>query len=152
MTEKLRRRNVELECHFNAVQKIEGDHEKLQQLFLNLFLNAIDAMPEGGKLCVCLNPGSDGNVVVDVEDTGVGIKREAATKIFEPFYTTKEAGRGSGLGLMVARGIVHEHDGEIEVTSRPGQGTVFRIEFPARGAEAGEDGDRALPGSSRSGP
>jgi signal transduction histidine kinase len=152
MTEKLRRRNVELECHFNAVRKIEGDHEKLQQLFLNLFLNAIDAMPEGGKLCVCLNPGSDGSVVVDVEDTGVGIKREAATKIFEPFYTTKEAGRGSGLGLMVARGIVHEHDGEIEVTSRPGQGTVFRIEFPVRGEEAGDGRDRPLRGSSQSRP
>ncbi|UCE85848.1 MAG: hypothetical protein JSU66_16210 [Deltaproteobacteria bacterium] len=136
MTEKLRSRKVDLVRKFQTVPEIEGDHEKLQQLFLNLFLNAIDAMPEGGTLCVCLCPGANGSVVVDVEDTGVGIKREVAKKIFEPFYTTKEAGRGSGLGLMVARGIVHEHDGEIEVTSRPGHGSVFRIEFPAPHAPA----------------
>ena len=136
LSEKLRRTHVEIERHIAPVPSISGDPEKLQQLFLNLFLNAIDAMPDGGKLRVTVRPGSDATVIVEIEDSGVGIAHAAGAKIFEPFYTTKEAGRGSGLGLMVARGIVHDHDGEIEVQSETGRGTCFSIAFPVPDAPA----------------
>ena len=127
--EKLQRRGVEVERRFDEIPSIWGDDEKLQQLFLNLFLNAIDAMPDGGKLFVALQGGEDGQVAVTVRDDGVGMGADALERIFEPFYTTKEAGRGSGLGLMVARGIVRDHDGEIRASSEAGRGTEFRIDF-----------------------
>jgi signal transduction histidine kinase len=108
---------------------ILGDHEKLQQLFLNLFLNATDAMPGGGELRIELQRLPDA-VEVRVGDTGHGIPEELLERIFEPFFTTK-SGRGSGLGLMVCRGIVQDHGGTIDVKSRVGEGTEFRLEFPA---------------------
>lgn len=130
LTDELRRRNIRVERKFEDVRTIEGDHEKLQQLFLNLFLNAIDAMPDGGALRVSLARGEEDSVAVSVVDTGVGLTEDEIARIFEPFYTTKEAGQGSGLGLMVARRIVHDHDGEVEVTSGVDRGTEFRISFP----------------------
>ena len=116
------------------VPVILGDAERLQQLFLNLFLTAADAMPDGGELRVELAPAGDDVVVVTVSDTGCGMSPEVMARIFEPFFTTKEGGQGHGLGLMVARGIVSDHGGRLDVASREGHGTRFTAQFPiARG-------------------
>src|SRR6185437_7534946 len=103
---------------------------RLQQVFLNLFLNARDAMPSGGMLEVRTSE-VNGYVEVEITDTGIGIQRENLTRIFDPFFTTKAMGRGTGLGLSVSYGIIKEHAGRIEVRSTPGKGTSFRLEFPA---------------------
>ncbi|MBI4462037.1 MAG: PAS domain S-box protein [Acidobacteria bacterium] len=112
---------------------VQGNAGKLQQVFLNLFLNAKDAMPAGGTLRV-RTARHDARIQVEVTDTGVGISRENLHKIYDPFFTTKSAasGRGTGLGLAVCYGIIQEHAGTIQVSSSPGQGTSFLLEFPAR--------------------
>jgi len=102
----------------------------LQQVFLNLFLNAKDAMPSGGMLEV-RSAANHGTVQIEVADTGMGIERENLARVFDPFFTTKATGRGTGLGLSVSYGIIKEHAGRIEVRSTPGKGTSFRLEFPA---------------------
>jgi signal transduction histidine kinase len=131
LSEKLKSRSIRVERDFREVPSISGDPERLQQLFLNLFLNAIDAMPEGGELRLSLSPGVDGAVAVAVADTGVGIAEADLPRIFEPFFTSKPAGEGNGLGLMVAHGIVKDHEGTISVESEPGCGTEFRLHFPS---------------------
>ncbi len=112
---------------------IHGNAGKLQQVFLNLFLNAKDAMPGGGTLAVSTQNGF--GVSVTVRDTGSGIAPEHVNRIYDPFFTTKTAprdgqGRGTGLGLSVTYGIIQEHAGKIQVDSRPGEGTAFHLEFP----------------------
>jgi hypothetical protein len=109
---------------------IRGNAGKLQQVFLNLFINARDAMESGGTLRVTTKPDAVG-VQVEVSDSGPGIPRENLARIFDPFFTTKGARKGTGLGLSVSYGIVEEHGGVIEVESKAGEGTVFRLEFPA---------------------
>jgi len=106
-----------------------GSNNRLQQVFLNLFMNARDAMPNGGMLEVRTN-ANNGYVEVEVTDTGSGISRENLHRIFDPFFTTKSSGRGTGLGLSVSYGIIKEHAGKIDVRSTPGKGTSFRLEFP----------------------
>jgi signal transduction histidine kinase len=128
--ERLEQRGVSVVRDLAPGATVLGDSERLQQLFLNLFLNAADAMPDGGELRVELREGS-GTVVVRVADTGVGIGAEDLERIFEPFFTTKEAGHGSGLGLMVCKGIVADHGGQIDVVSVPGKGTEFTVSIPA---------------------
>jgi two-component system NtrC family sensor kinase len=113
--------------------RIHGNTGRLQQVFLNLFLNARDAMPNGGTLRVVTSNG-DG-VSVLVSDTGSGIAQEHIRRIYDPFFTTKTVpqegqSRGTGLGLSVTYGIIQEHAGKIRVESRPGQGTVFYLDFP----------------------
>jgi signal transduction histidine kinase len=130
--EKLTRRRIEVERDLPAVGSVPGDPERLQQLFLNLFLNAADAMPEGGRLCVSLAKDGDDHALVRVADTGTGIRPEHLDKVFDPFFTTKKAGEGSGLGLMVCKGIVSDHGGSIDVHSELGKGTEFRIVLPLR--------------------
>ena len=107
-----------------------GSGNRLQQVFLNLFLNARDAMPSGGMLEV-RSSAHNGTVEVEVTDTGAGISREDLARIFDPFFTTKASARGTGLGLSVSYGIIKEHAGKIEVHSTPGKGTSFRLEFPS---------------------
>lgn len=109
---------------------VRGSANKLQQVFLNLFLNARDAMPQGGMLEV-RTAAHNGTVEIEVADTGNGISREHIHKIFDPFFTTKSGGRGTGLGLSVSYGIIKEHAGKIDVRSTPGRGTSFHVEFPA---------------------
>jgi two-component system, NtrC family, sensor kinase len=109
---------------------VRGSANKLQQVFLNLFLNARDAMPGGGMLEV-RTAAHNGSVEVEVADTGAGIPREDIHRIFDPFFTTKATGRGTGLGLSVSYGIIKEHAGKIDVRSTPGKGTSFHVEFPA---------------------
>ncbi len=106
-----------------------GVEYKLQQVFLNLFLNARDAMPKGGWLSIATRV-DNGDAVVEVADTGVGIPAEHLARIYDPFFTTKPDGRGTGLGLSVTYGIVQEHAGALVCESSPGQGTRFRLTLP----------------------
>ena len=109
-----------------------GSAEQLTQVLMALMLNALDAMEQGGQLTVRtgLSPARTDEVVVEVQDTGVGIAPGDQGKIFEPFYTTKPPGRGTGLGLSICYGIVADHRGRIEVDSLPGRGATFRIFLP----------------------
>ncbi len=109
---------------------VRGDMNQLQQVVLNLSLNACAAMPQGGRLAL-RTISADGHVIMSVKDTGCGIKAEHLDKIFEPFFTTQEVGKGTGLGLSVTYGIVEQHGGELEVESQEGQGSTFTITFPA---------------------
>jgi PAS domain S-box-containing protein len=118
---------------------VRGNENRLQQVFFNLILNARDAMPRGGWLTV--NTHADGDtVVVEISDTGHGIRKEDIKRIYDPFFTTKGIGRGTGLGLAVSYGIVQEHGGAIFVDSTPGQGTTFQVALPA--AELAEAAQR----------
>ena len=109
-----------------------GSAEQLIQVLMALMLNALDAMEQGGELTVrtAVSPARAGEVLVEVQDTGVGIPAHDQGKIFEPFYTTKPPGRGTGLGLSICYGIVSDHGGRIEVDSAPGRGATFRVFLP----------------------
>ena len=109
-----------------------GNAEQLTQVLMALMLNAVDAMDDRGKLIVRTgrNPSRADEVVLEIEDNGIGIPRGDQSKIFEPFYTTKPPGRGTGLGLSICYGIVEDHKGRIEVESQPGRGTTFRVYLP----------------------
>jgi len=120
-----------------SLPEIEADVPSLQQVFLNLELNALAAMPKGGTLLVRTyadNPSADGKTYVQVEvaDTGKGIPPQNLDKIFKPFFTTKELGNGTGLGLSISRNIVEEHSGEIQVRSELGKGTSFTVRLPMK--------------------
>lgn len=104
---------------------------KLQQVFTNLILNARDASPDGGRVTIATSTADDGSLLVEISDTGIGIAPENVAKIYDPFYTTKGVGQGTGLGLAVSYGIVQEHAGHITVDSIPGRGTTFRITLPS---------------------
>jgi PAS domain S-box-containing protein len=108
---------------------VQGIEHKLQQVFLNLFLNARDAMPKGGWLTIVTRQERAG-AVVEVADTGSGIPPEQLSRIYDPFYTTKAIGKGTGLGLSITYGIVQEHGGTISCESQLGQGTRFSIRLP----------------------
>jgi signal transduction histidine kinase len=125
-----------------GLPRVAGDPDRLQQVMINLLLNAVQAMPEGGALAVetrsvrRARPGLEGGaeqafVTFSVQDTGGGIAADIKDKIFDPFYTTKEGQGGTGLGLAVVSGIVKEHDGWIDVEDATGGGTVFRVYLPA---------------------
>jgi two-component system NtrC family sensor kinase len=109
---------------------VAGIEHQLQQVFLNLFLNARDAMPSGGWLSVSTRFDEDGMVAVEVADTGSGIPSEQLARIYDPFFTTKAIGRGTGLGLSITYGIVRDHHGSIQCDSVPGQGTKFTMTLP----------------------
>ena len=109
---------------------VVGMEHKLQQVFLNLFLNAKDAMPRGGWLTIATR-SEDARAIVEVADTGSGIPSEYIARIYDPFFTTKAIGQGTGLGLSITYGIVREHDGAIDCDSTVGQGTRFSLSLPA---------------------
>jgi two-component system, NtrC family, sensor kinase len=116
---------------------VSGTEHKLQQVFLNLFLNARDAMPKGGWLSIATRVDGD-RVIAEVSDTGSGIPSEHLARIYDPFFTTKAIGQGTGLGLSITYGIVREHDGAISCESGVGVGTRFILGFPQ--APAAEQG------------
>jgi hypothetical protein len=120
---------VRRELSDTAVVVIGMEH-KLQQVFLNLFLNARDAMPRGGWLTIATRGDGD-HAVIEVADTGSGIPSEYIARIYDPFFTTKAIGQGTGLGLSITYGIVREHDGSIDCDSTVGQGTRFTVTLPA---------------------
>jgi signal transduction histidine kinase len=127
---QLRTASVEVKLNLEAsLPPVSGNAGKLQQVFLNLFLNARDAMSSGGVLAV-RTWSDDGVARIDVADNGEGIASENLERIYDPFFTTKGARKGTGLGLSVTYGIVREHGGSIEVESQPGMGTRFHLELP----------------------
>jgi two-component system NtrC family sensor kinase len=127
---------VEVERDFPAeLPAIHGDPKTLQQVFLNLFVNAIQAMKQGGTLTVRAYCEDGHWLKVEVADTGTGIDPEDLPHIFEPFYTTKEVGRGTGLGLSVSYGIIQKHGGHIEVKSKKGEGSTFTVVLPVEESE-----------------
>jgi len=115
---------------------VNGNPRNLQQVFLNLILNAVQAMPNGGDLRIAATREGD-FARVEIQDSGVGIPAESVEKIFEPFFTTKEAGEGTGLGLSVSYSIIEKHRGRIEVVSRVGEGTTFIVFIPICRTEGG---------------
>lgn len=126
-----------LEIHLVALHKeypdgecqVECNGQKIQQALMSLLINAIEAMPNGGKIVVRLTV-ENGNAVIRVSDTGTGIQEKDLQHIFEPFYTTKETGKGTGLGLAVVYGIIRQHKGNIEVEKTSSTGTTFKISIP----------------------
>lgn len=128
---QLRRSQIEIVRRYDKdAPEAYGNAGKLQQVFTNLILNARDAIPDGGRIIVATEVADDGSLVAEISDTGIGIAPENVAKIYDPFYTTKGVGQGTGLGLAVSYGIVQEHTGRITVESTPGQGTTFRITLP----------------------
>jgi PAS domain S-box-containing protein len=128
---QLRRSQIKIFRRYNPeAPEAYGNAGKLQQVFTNLILNARDAIPDGGKIIVSTDTAEDGSLVAEITDTGIGIAPENVAKIYDPFYTTKGVGQGTGLGLAVSYGIVQEHAGRITVDSTPGHGTTFRIILP----------------------
>jgi len=137
---QMRKASIEVKVRLEpGLSPVKGSSGKLQQVFLNLFMNARDAMGEAGiaapggtrgVLEVVTRQGEKG-VEVDVIDTGHGIAPEHLSRIYDPFFTTKSAKKGTGLGLSVTYGIIQEHGGVIEALSKPGEGTCFHLEFPA---------------------
>ena len=129
---KLELQGIKLIKHlYPEVLWIRGNANRLEQCLLNLIFNAMEAMPEGGELCVV--SGLDDarkQVKVEIRDTGSGIQKNDLNHIFDPFFTTKEAGKGTGLGLSIVYGIAKNHDGRIRVESEEGQGSSFFLEFP----------------------
>ena len=133
MEKQLEKENIKLITNFAlSVPEIIGNRSQLQQVFLNLILNAIDAMPKGG--CLTIATGAKGEKFIEVtfEDTGYGIPKDKIKRIFSPNFTTKERGEGSGLGLPICYEIVNRHFGEIKVKSRKIKGTAISLRFPIK--------------------
>jgi len=129
--------NVEVVKEFSpSLPKVMADFDQLQQIFTNLTLNAIQAMPDGGRLTL-RSSAVDGEVRIDVQDTGCGISKENMSKLFTPFFTTKAKGKGVGLGLAVAHGIIERHKGRIKVQSEVGKGTTFSVYLGGHNDEKG---------------
>jgi two-component system NtrC family sensor kinase len=134
---RLKERRVDLQLELDpALPPVVADPQLLQEVFMNLLLNAFDAAEEGGRVAV--RTGSDGTtaVRVSVTDDGVGIAEANLPHIFEPFFTTKDPGKGTGLGLSVAQGIVEAYRGTIGVESRPGAGSTFTVRLPMQEQQA----------------
>ena len=119
-----------------SLPRVDADRNQLQQVLINLSLNACEAMPAGGTLLIA-TLADDGKVLVRLTDTGCGIKREDLGRIFDPFFSTKPVGKGTGLGLSVSYGIIQQHGGSIEVESEEGKGATFTIVLPAAPASSG---------------
>jgi len=137
---QLRKSSIEVRMNLDEdLEPVKGNAGKLQQVFLNLILNARDAMEmappelsgERHRVLEIVTRRGENGVEVDVLDTGGGIAPEHLGRIYDPFFTTKGSKKGTGLGLSVTYGIIQEHGGAIEASSRPGQGTCFHLEFPA---------------------
>jgi two-component system NtrC family sensor kinase len=121
-------------CH-NALQPdlpvIHADRKQLEQVLLNLINNSLDAMPKEGHLRIETGTTSDHRVAIRITDSGQGIEPTHMERLFQPMFTTKQIGQGTGLGLTICRAIIKEHGGDIEVRSVVGQGTTFSIFLPA---------------------
>lgn len=128
---------LKTEC-IGSVPPIAADLNLCRQVFLNLFINAQDAMPDGGEIVLRAKVFSEREIAVEVQDRGIGISPERIDKIFDPFYTSKDA--GTGLGLSLVHQILTNHRGRIEVESAPGKGSLFRLLFLRYSAFAGQDG------------
>jgi two-component system, NtrC family, sensor kinase len=126
---KLKTMRIELDLVLTPIPPIYAQGERLQQVFINIILNALDAMPDGGRLTIELSREGQ-EAAVKITDTGAGIKPEHLPRIFDPFFTTKGVGKGTGLGLSISYAIIKEHEGWIHVASEVGKGTTFTIFVP----------------------
>ena len=131
-----KKRGIKLELKVDEDLYVLADSNLLGLVFVDIMMNALDAMPEGGKLSVLASGGiREGMIEIIMSDTGSGIPRDILPFVFEPFFTTKPAGKGTGLGLSVAKRIIHDHGGEISIDSREGKGTSVIIKLPAYAEE-----------------
>jgi PAS domain S-box-containing protein len=131
---QLKENDININCVYaQLLAPVNASKNQLRQVFLNMVANARDAMPGGGTLTVTTR-ADDHNVVIEIADTGIGIKEEHLERIFDSFFTTKDEVKGVGLGLSVCYGFIKDHGGDIEVKSQPGLGTTFRITLPAQTA------------------
>ncbi|MFQ6083129.1 MAG: ATP-binding protein [Candidatus Aminicenantia bacterium] len=126
---KLKKMNIRVKLNFSKIRPIWANGERLQQVFINIILNALDAMPKGGDLKIDLYQ-ENSEAVITIKDSGAGIKKEHLPNIFDPFFTTKGLGKGTGLGLSISYAIIKEHEGQILVESELGKGTTFLIKIP----------------------
>jgi two-component system NtrC family sensor kinase len=131
LAEQVRFQNIKIDKQFKAgIPMLFVDGDQIQQVFMNILLNAADAMAgNGGNLSIKTDL-KDGSAEISFTDTGCGISKEHLSKLFDPFFTTKETGKGTGLGLAISYGIVQSHGGDIEVESQVGKGSTFRIKLP----------------------
>ena len=136
MRHLMEKAGIELQVQNEAEELpvVFGNVGEMEQVFLNLLINALQATPEGGRISVSVDV-VDGKVVAKISDTGNGIAAEHLPRIFEPFFTTREDQGGSGLGLAIISGIVDKHKGRVEVESELGKGTTFTLTFPADKSE-----------------
>jgi len=143
---------VELVRDFGDLPRVECLAAQLNQVFLNLVTNALDATGDEGRIVIRTRDLADGRVAIEVEDDGCGMDVETLKKAFEPFFTTKDVGSGTGLGLSVSYGIIERHKGKIEVKSEPGRGSCFRLTLPVRyagGTEWDADSEGRVPEEER---
>jgi len=129
--------SMEVEENLEELPIIKGYPGKLSQVFLNLIVNASQAMETSGTLTISARQLSESSIELSFQDTGTGMSQETMDSIFNPFFTTKPVGEGTGLGLSISHGIIEEHQGEITVTSEPGNGTCFTIVLPVN-AQSGQ--------------
>ena len=131
-----RRQGIEINVvqELEPVPAVQGAATELREVFVNMILNAVQAMPDGGELHVASYTNDRGNVCVDITDTGIGMDKETKRHIFEPLFTTKGE-QGTGMGLAASYGIVQEHEGRIHVDTEPGEGTTFTLAFPSSGRQ-----------------
>ena len=118
-----------------SLPQVMADFGQLEQVFINLVVNAIQAMSEEGELTIHSSLGEDDYVKVTFQDTGCGIPPENLDKLFTPFFTTKQEVKGVGLGLSVSYGIIERHGGRIEVQSEPGKGSTFTVYLPTKSGD-----------------
>jgi signal transduction histidine kinase len=145
---QMRQRQVRIEANLDrSLPRLPASADQLKQVFLNLFLNAQEAMPHGGTVRVTSRPAPESDpefilagrhVLIQVQDSGSGISEENLRHIFEPFFSTKGEGKGTGLGLWVSQEIIQRHGGQMKVRSRAGRGTTFTITLPIGGATVAE--------------
>lgn len=126
---KLKNMNINLELNINSIDPLWAQEEKIQQVFINIILNAIDVMPDGGTLKIELSQMNN-QAVIKIKDTGTGIKDQYLPHIFDPFFTTKGFGKGTGLGLSISYAIIKEHEGRITVESKEREGSLFTVFIP----------------------
>ena len=128
---KLELGNISTDLELDSdLPRVRGDAGHIEQLLLALIMNAVEAMPGEGNLRITTSKEGSGSVRITVEDDGVGIEPSLLPRLFDPFVTTKEDGKGVGLGLAISRSIVERHHGRIQVQSEPGRGTAFTITLP----------------------
>ena len=135
-------RPVEVVTELGTISPVHGRSSELREVLVNMILNAVGAMPKGGRLTLCTRQ-DDGSVCVEVSDTGTGMTDEVRRRIFDPFFTTKGA-KGTGLGLSVSYTLIKSHNGDIEVRSEPGRGTTFSITLPSEPGSAAPPAPGAL--------
>ena len=130
VSHRLEKKSITVDHDFSAdLPMVFGDPSELQQVFLNLIINAVDAVDEGGRI-VIRGRLVAGNLEIEIQDDGCGMNDEQIQRAFDLFYTTKEAGKGSGLGLAIVHNIIENHHGRMEIKSRPGEGTTVWMQFP----------------------